>query len=224
MAEITKEIQLLVTLKDLASAQLARLREETAKLEEQTAKMSRTSSTLSGGIHSVGVGARQAGADLTAGLTLPIVGAAAYVIKLGSDYQTNMHILQNETGISTDQMNYLRAGILNLAKEGSAGPIELAKAMYHPVSAGFSMADSLMAVKLAQQESMISGANLEDTVNSLTTTMYTGIKGAQNAHDTMASLNAIVGQGNMRFQDLNGAIGTGFLSSAAGFGIGLKDM
>lgn len=219
-----QSLNLIIRATDLASAQLARIRGEVDAMGGSAKTAADQSANLGKSLSAISDNALQLGHSMTNFVTAPIVGVGIAAVALASNFQTQMHIMQNETGITAAQAAQLQAGILQLGTEGSAGPIELAKAMYHPVSAGFDMVNSINMVKVAQQETMISGANLEDTVNALTGAMYSQVKGATTAHDTMATLNAIIGAGNMRMQDLNGAMGTGFLSTAQTFGISLSDM
>src|SRR5262249_53900441 len=67
-------------------------------------------------------------------------------------------------------------------------------------------------------------ADLETITNALAGAMVSGIKGVSGASDAMGQLNAIVGAGNMRMQDLVGAISTGILPAAQNFGLSLRDV
>jgi TP901 family phage tail tape measure protein len=79
-------------------------------------------------------------------------------------------------------------------------------------------------LKVSAEAASMTGANLDDTTYALSSVMASGITGAKNYADMMGVLNGIVGAGDMRFQDLNGAISTGFIPTAAQFGISIQSL
>ena len=102
--------------------------------------------------------------------------------------------------------------------------MSLAQGLYHLESLGIRGSKALKALALASQESAISGADLEQTTSALGAAIYVGIKGTGNLRDDMGILNATVGAGNMRMQDLVDALGTGILSSAKVAGLSIQDV
>jgi hypothetical protein len=105
-----------------------------------------------------------------------------------------------------------------------ATPEAFSAAAYSPASTGFDAAATINIVNQAQKESMISGANLTDTVNSLTSTMKSYNMAGSQAAKTQAQLNAIVGAGNMHFSDFNAAMKSGVASSSALYGVSIPSM
>ena len=74
------------------------------------------------------------------------------------------------------------------------------------------------AARLAE----IGSAPTEDTVNALTGVMKSyKLSGNTQAEQTAATLNAIVGAGNMHFSDLNSALGSGVASIGQTYGVSL---
>jgi TP901 family phage tail tape measure protein len=84
--------------------------------------------------------------------------------------------------------------------------------------------DAMNALKVAEQGASVGGSRLEETTNAIAGAWRVGIKGAQNFSQAMGTLNAIVGAGNLRMEDLNSALGTGILVSAKTFGVSLTSV
>jgi hypothetical protein len=149
------------------------------------------------------------------------VGVAA--IHMGTEFQTQLTRLYTAAGapkqVVLDNANAILALGTSVGQTGTA----MAEALYHPISAGLDMATALQVVKYAAQEAAISGASLDDTTYSLSSVMKAFNQPASQAENTMASLNAIVGQGDMRFQDFNASV-KNWAPTAAQMGISINSM
>lgn len=134
------------------------------------------------------------------------LGASA---KWATDFETQYTRLYTAAGASRTAVLANRDAILQLGTQTGFTGTQIAEALYHPVSAGLSLSDALQAVRLSAEEARISGSNLDDTTYALSSVMkaFTGPDGVvPDATKTMAQLNAIVGDGDMRFQDFNTSI------------------
>jgi TP901 family phage tail tape measure protein len=152
--------------------------------------------------------------------------AAAASVKWATDFETQYTRLYTAAGASKDQVLANRDAILQLGTQTGFTGTQIAEALYHPVSAGLSLADALQVVKYSAEEARISGASLDDTTYSLSSVMkaFTGPDGVvPDASKTMAQLNAIVGDGDMRFQDFNNSI-KNWAPTAAGMHISIQSM
>lgn len=152
--------------------------------------------------------------------------AAAASVKWASDFETQYTRLFTAAGASKDAVLANRDAILKLGTETGYTGTKIAEALYHPISAGLSLKDSLDAVRLSAEEAKISGANLDDTTYALSSVMkaFTGSNGVvPDATKTMAMLNAIVGDGDMRFQDFNTSI-KNWAPTAASMGVSVQSM
>jgi phage-related protein len=156
---------------------------------------------------------------LTEGLLL---GAAASV-KWASDFQTQYTRLWTAAGAAKDQVLANTDAMLKLGNQTGFTGTQIAEALYHPISAGLSMAQSLEVVKNAAMEAQISGASLDDTTYSLSSVMKAFNYPVQDTTSTMAMLNAVVGDGDMHFQDFNASI-KNWAPSAAQMGISIQSM
>jgi TP901 family phage tail tape measure protein len=148
-------------------------------------------------------------------------------VKAALDFNQTMELLHTSAGASTKQVQEMTPKVEALASQVGFSPTSLANALYHVTSAGegiFSTSQQLDILKLAAEGAQVGQADLNDTTYALTSTMATQVKGAQSATEAMGLLNAIVGAGDMHMQDLNGAISTGFLSTAKVFGVSLRSI
>ncbi|MGW2936082.1 phage tail tape measure protein [Streptomyces sp. NPDC001156] len=167
---------------------------------------------------------------LGAATTLVGVGVAAASVKMASDFQTQMTRLQTAAGLTSDKIKAigltsdgLNQKVLQIGSSVGVSGTKMAEALYHPISAGLDLKSALEAVKYAAEEAKISGANLDDTTYSLSSVMKAFNQPASEAKQTMASLNAIVGQGDMRFQDFNESV-KNWAPTAAQMGISINSM
>lgn len=165
----------------------------------------------------------------TAAVAGAAIGAAAVVIadksvKMATDFQASMEKVHTQAGASQKAVDQLSKSVLNLGKYAEQSPQQLADALFHLKSVGLDNVKAMMALKTASDLAAVGGADLEDTTNALAGAWRSGIKGAQNFGQAAATLNAIVGAGNLRMQDLVAAMGTGFLPTARSFGLSLKSV
>src|SRR5690242_21404086 len=84
--------------------------------------------------------------------------------------------------------------------------------------------DAMKALKTSSDLAALGGADLEATTNALAGAWRSGIKGATDFTQAAATVNAIIGAGNMRMEDFVSAIGTGVLPSAKSFGLSLTQV
>jgi TP901 family phage tail tape measure protein len=157
------------------------------------------------------------------GITAATGLAAAMSVKWASDFETQYTRLYTAAGASKQAVLDNRDAMLKLGTATGYTGTQIAEALYHPVSAGLNLATSLQVVKYAAEEARISGANLDDTTYSLSSVMKAFNMSASDAGPTMAQLNAIVGDGDMRFQDFNASI-KNWAPTAAGMGISIQSM
>ncbi|MEU0818969.1 phage tail tape measure protein [Streptomyces mirabilis] len=158
------------------------------------------------------------------------VGVAVASVKMATDFQTQMTRLETAAGLSDSQFkklgltaNGLNSTVLKLGNQVGFTGTQMAEALYHPISAGLDLKSALEVVKYSAEEAKISGASLEDTTYSLSSVMKAFNQPASAAKTTMASLNAIVGQGDMRFQDFNQSV-KNWAPTAAQMGISINSM
>jgi hypothetical protein len=99
--------------------------------------------------------------------------------------------------------------VLELAKVSPQGPVALANALYRLEGAGIRGERALKALKAASDLAAVGNANVEDTAKTLAQAYFSGIKGLGGFNNVVAELNATVGAGDLRLQQLVDALGTG---------------
>lgn len=165
-----------------------------------------------------------AGKKLSTHLTLPIVAAAAESIHMAATFQASMTKVRTQAGASQKEVDKMSAAILRMGRHSQQGPEKLSEALYHLESLGLRGAKALRALRQSEDLANVSGADMEQTTSAIGAAWRSGIKGASSFSKTAATLNAIVGAGNMRMSDLLGALGTGILPAARSFGVSLKSV
>lgn len=173
---------------------------------------------------SVGQSMTSVGTSLTTEVTLPIVGIGYAATTAASQFQAAMTQLVTQAGLPADQLQNLTNQVLAFANSGAQQtPEVLAQGLYHIVSLGVPAADAMNVLKLASEGAALGGANLEDVANALGAAVASNIKGSGDYANAMAVLNATVGAGNMRMQDLAQALGN-VLPQATTAGLSLTDV
>lgn len=158
------------------------------------------------------------------GLGVALAGTAIEAAKMGIEFQKQMELVHTQAGASQGEVRKLSGEVLNLAKVTPQGPQELAKGLYHLESLGLRGAKAMHGLRIAAMGAAIGNADLEQAATAMGAAWRSGIPGAQNLTKVMAVMNATVGAGNMRMDDLTTALGTGILPAAKNAGLGLKDV
>lgn len=178
-------------------------------------------------VNNLGSSATATGSMLKTGLVLALVATAGESANLAIKFQQSMEMLHTNAGVAKEDIAGLSQQILDMAGSVGQGPDQLAQAFYHIASAGtglWTTAKEMDILKVAAEGAAIGQANLDDTTYALTSAMSSNIGGVKSAAEMMAVLNATVGAGDMKLQDLNGALSTGILSTAATFGISIQSV
>ncbi|WP_375483348.1 phage tail tip lysozyme [uncultured Jatrophihabitans sp.] len=144
--------------------------------------------------------------------------------KEAGDFQQKMLLIKTNAGASAAEVSTMSSAVLKMAGPLATGPDELADALYHVEQNGLRGKDALDALRVGAQGAKIGMASVEDTTNTMTIAMASGIHGVQNLQQAMGFMIATVGTGDMRLRDLNEALSGGLLSTAKGFGASLRDV
>jgi len=157
------------------------------------------------------------------------IGAAIGIGVIAADqatkFQAAMKRIQTQAGATAKDVGVLSEQVLHLAStRAQQGPQELAAALYHLKSVGLDNVNAMKALRTASDLAAVGGADLESTTNALAGAWRTGIRGATNFGQAAATVNAIIGAGNMTLSDFVSAIGTGILPAAKTWGLGLSQV
>ncbi|HEU5046071.1 MAG TPA: phage tail tape measure protein [Nocardioidaceae bacterium] len=207
-----------------AAAAVRALGDETAASGKKAAASGTFWTGLTGKVKTASAAMVTAGHKISHFVTLPVLALGAAAVKSSTDFSTAMMRIHTQAGGSIKDVHLLSKQVLALSGAAQQGPTELARSLYHLKSVGMDNVSAMKALKQASDLAAVSGADLESTTNALAGAWRTGIPGAKNFHQTVSSLNAIVGAGNMTMEQLNSALGTGILPSAKTFGLTLKDV
>lgn len=211
---------------DKAQASLAEAKagvksaEDQAKAAEVSAARTKTANdSKSASYAAVGSVMKKALIGVTAAVGIADIAS----LKFASDFQTQLTRLYTAAGAPKQAVLDNANAIVQLGTSVGQTGTAMAEALYHPVSAGLDLATSMKVVAESAKEAAISGASLDDTTYSLSSVMKAFNQTGNDAGQTMALLNAIVGQGDMRFQDFNGSI-KNWAPTAAQMGISIQSM
>lgn len=165
-----------------------------------------------------------------AGIAVGFVAASAVSVKWATEFQSAVTKLYTQAGITNSEIT--RAGyttssfqskLLSLGNMAGYSGTQVADALYHPISAGLDLTSALAVVAASEKEARISGADLTDTTYTLSTVMKAFNYPASQAAQTMATLNAVVGNGDTTFQDLNESVKS-WAPAANAFGVSLTSI
>ncbi|WP_367138841.1 MULTISPECIES: phage tail tape measure protein [Streptomyces] len=157
---------------------------------------------------------------------LAVIGAES--VKMAATFDSKMALLNTQAGVAKDKISGLSKGVLDLAGKVGQDPNSLAESLFHVESnfesMGISSKKALEMVEVAAKGATTGHANLVDVTNALTAAVASGIPGVQNMDQAMGVLNATVGVGDMKMQDLASAFGSGMVATVKGFGLNIADV
>src|SRR5690349_9727618 len=142
---------------------------------------------------------------LIAGAGLAVIGVES--VKMASKFDASMTLLHTQAGVAQDKMAGLKKGVLDLAGKVGQDPDSLAESLFH-VESNF--------------ESM--GISSKKALDLVGTAAKGATPGVQNMDQAMGVLNATVGVGDMKMQDLANAFGSGMVATVKGFGLSITDV
>lgn len=203
---MTNLVEILVTAKNLTGPTMAAVNAEVNKAGKGMATFHKTA--------------------MLAGAGFALVGVEA--VKMASKFDSDMTLLQTQASVSKDKIAGLKSGVLSLAGKVAQSPDSLAEALFHVESnfssMGITSSKALALTETAAKGATVGHADLVDVTNALTAAVASGIPGVQNFDQAMGVLNATVGSGDMKMQDLANAFGSGMVATVKGFGLSITDV
>ncbi len=143
----------------------ARIRVDTSEFDSELSEASQKFSKA-------GEMIAKAGATLTKGVTLPIVGLGAAIIKTGSDYEAGMSKVQAISGATGEEVRLLGDEAMRMAAQTKFSTSEAAEAYQYMAMAGWDtgqMIDGLSGIMLLASASGESLASTSDIVTDALT-------------------------------------------------------
>lgn len=189
-------------------------------------KATAESMTMATRLKSTGTSVAAIGRGISKGLTVPILAVGTASVLLSRDFGGAMRLISTQAGASAKEMEHMKAAVLDMVADGRVKqtPKELAEALFHIESVGYRGTKALHTLKSASDLAVVGQSNLETTTYALVSAMETGIDGTENLHNAIGTLNAIVGTGDMKMEDLTQALSSGVLASANQVGLSLRDV
>lgn len=199
-------VEILVTAKNLTGPTMAAVNAEVNKTGAAMKTLNKTAMLAAAGFAAIGVES----------------------VKMASKFDSEMTLLQTQAGVSADKIGGLKKGVLDLAGKVGQDPDSLAESLFHVESnfesMGISSSKALKLTETAAKGATVGHANLVDVTNALTAAVAANIPGVSNLDQAMGVLNATVGIGDMKMQDLAAAFGTGMVATVKGYGLSIKDV
>jgi TP901 family phage tail tape measure protein len=165
-----------------------------------------------------------AGRTMTKAITLPLLGIAAAAVDVNLKFERSMSLIQTQAGASAKETKYLRGEVLKLSQASKFGPDEVAKALFRVRSAGYKGAKGVHALTEGIKLATVGNSDLEMTTKALVGAAKSlDIHGSKAFNHLAAEMNATVGTGDMRMEELQGALSTGVLPAFVAAGLGMRD-
>src|SRR6266540_2981902 len=191
-----------------------------AATRESGAAMRKTQAEGKGAYATLGAGAEKA----LKAISVASGVAAVASIMLATKFDAAMERVHTQAGASQAEVEKMSGAMLDLAPKVGTGPEALAESLFHVESVGLRGAKALDTVAASAKLAKVGNADLEQTTNAVAAAFVTQMKDARSLNQIVGLLNATIGQGNMKMNDLTAAISTGILSVAKNFGLGLADV
>lgn len=163
--------------------------------------------------------------------TIALLGATfagigiAHAVKQFADFQKQMTMIHTQTGGTVGEVQRATHAILGMAASVGTGPNSLADALYHIESTQVRGKKAYDELRVAAEGAKVGNADLVDVTNALNAVLVGKLIPATGGFKAaMGQLNATVGSGDMRMQDLASAYSTGILKSLQAVGLRLIDI
>jgi TP901 family phage tail tape measure protein len=155
-----------------------------------------------------------------------LVAAMVAGFKSAAKFNQQMELIHTQVGIAQPTVDKLSKSVLGLAKSGqtSQGPKELSEGLYHLMSIGIPANKVMKDLLVTAQGAMVGQANIEHVATALGAAWLVNIKGAGDFHHTLGVLNATVGAGNMRMEQLVMGLNSGLIPISKRAGLSLQDV
>jgi TP901 family phage tail tape measure protein len=199
---------------------------ELTRTQAAVARVEHNTGSFGTRLKEAGVGALRAGAQMaTMGIGFYGAERAIHAAANASiNFQQQLEMVHTQAGADQIEVDKLKNKVLDLATAMPQSPEELAKGLFHIESIGLRGAKAMDTLKIAAQGAAVGQADLEDTATALGSAWLVNIKGAGNLHHVMGLLNATVGAGNVRMEELVHALGTGILPASKEAGLSIRDV
>lgn len=163
------------------------------------------------------------GGKLTTGVTVPLLAVGGIAVKMSSDFEGAFGKMVGLAGVTADEVDGLKASVLDLAGETGQAPQDLADGLYFLRSSGLDAGKAMDALK---QSAMASTAGLGSTAviaDAVSSAMNAYAKSGLSAAEATDILVGTARAGKAEPAELAGALGR-VLPIASELGITFEDV
>lgn len=164
------------------------------------------------------------GGTMSRYVTMPIAAAAVAGVDFSMKFQSEMLKIHTQAGASTEELHNMSKAVLELAPHTQQGPQKLSEALYQLESVGVRGSRAMAALKGASEGAAMGNADLEETTSALAAVTTSYDIPATKMQETMGTLDATVGVGKMRMEELVESFHTGILPVAQMAGVSLHSL
>lgn len=195
--------------RDSASPAFLRVAASADKAAAATARSTAALAESNGVATRFAAGMSAAGAKLTKGLTLPLLGLAAVSVDQAAKFQKSMTLIQTAGGETAAKTAVISKGIMGIATSTGTSLKDLGDGIYTVAKAGgtkWSATDQLKILKAAAQGAKAENVDMATSVNALTSVMASYGYNASQAVSTQNMLIRGAGLAKTTMQDFAGSL------------------
>jgi TP901 family phage tail tape measure protein len=159
------------------------------------------------------------GRSWTRNVSLPVAGLGVIAAKMALGFGRQMSLISSQAGGTVGEVEHLKGAVLELAHHSKFGPEELAKSLFFIESAGKRGATAMRLLNANVKLATTGNSDLEHTTFGTVGAMNALGKEGKNFNRIAAIMNATVGHGHMRMEELVAAMGTGLVGASKSFGV-----
>jgi TP901 family phage tail tape measure protein len=162
------------------------------------------------------------GRSWTHNVSMPLAALGVVSGKMAMDFDRSMSLIATQAGGSAREVKGLDKAVLGMHNQFT--PNERAQGLFYIESAGLRGAKAMEMLRANVKLATVGNSNLEHTVFGTVGAMNALGKEGKNFTRVAAVMNATVGHGHMRMEELVGAISTGLVGAAKSFGVSWTGM
>jgi TP901 family phage tail tape measure protein len=193
------------------------------RLQSQTTGMGAKMAAVGTQMQNVGAKMAAVGKGLTLGLTLPIVGIGIAATKMATDFDTSMTKMISLVGLTREEVDGMRTGIVKMAGQYGKSAQEAADAMFFITSAGLRGSDAMETLEASLKGAAVGLGDVQTIADLATSAMNAYGPETLSAGLATDVLAAAVREGKLEASELAGAMG-GVLPIASALGVGFDEV
>lgn len=151
--------------------------------------------------------AKNIGANITSGVTLPFAAAGAAGVKMATDLETSFSKIENLVGITGQALTDFKNSVAAVSATTGQSQQSLSEALFTVASAGLRGAEATQVLEMAAKASAIGLGETQQVAQALTGVLQAYAKDGLTAAEATDTLTAIVREGNLEAEALAPTLG-----------------